>query len=152
RPLRDEPGVAAAAIVQKPFQRVRSIDQWQRILRETEAMPAVRAAAPMAAGSALAVRGEATRSITLSGIDPEAYFRIVPLPEKITRGSARLGPEDIIVGTDLAVDLGAAIGDKVRIVPGSGQGAVLTITGLVDLGAKVANQRAGYVALHTAQS
>ena len=152
RPLRSEPGVAEAAIVQKPFQRVRSIDQWQRILREAAAMPAVAAAAPMAAGSALAVRGEATRSITLSGIDPAAYFRIVPLPEKVVSGTPRLGAEDILVGTELAADLGVVVGDKLRIVPASGQGAALTVTGLVDLGSKAANQRAAYVALHTAQS
>ena len=152
RALRDEPGAAAAAIVQKPFQRVRSIDQWQRILREIAAMPAVAAAAPMAAGSALAVRGEATRSITLSGIDPEVYFRIVPLPEKLAGGSTRLGAEDVVVGTELAADLGVIVGDKLRIVPASGQGTALTVTGLVDLGAKAANQRAAYVALHTAQS
>jgi lipoprotein-releasing system permease protein len=152
RPLRAEPGTAHAALVQKPFQRVRSIDQWQRILRETEAMPAVTATAPMAAGSVLAVRGEATRSVVLSGIDPAAYFRIVPLPEKIASGSARLGAEDVIIGVELAADLGVVVGDKLRIVPASGQGTALTVTGLVDLGSKGANQRATYVALHTAQS
>jgi len=152
RPLRDEAGAAAAAIVQKPFQRVRSIDQWQRILRETAAMPAVAAAAPMAAGSALAVRGEATRSVTLSGIDPAAYYRIVPLPDKIVSGAARLGAEDVMVGIELAADLGVVVGDKLRVVPASGQGVALTVTGLVDLGSKGANQRAAYVALHTAQS
>jgi lipoprotein-releasing system permease protein len=141
-----------AALVQKPFQRVRSIDQWQRILRETRAMPAVSAAAPIAAGSALAVRGEATRSVTLSGIDPPAYFRIVPLPDKLASGSARLGAEDVLIGIELAADLGVAVGDKLRIVPASGQGAALTVTGLLDLGSKGANQRAVYAALHTVQS
>jgi lipoprotein-releasing system permease protein len=152
RPLRGGPGAAQAAIVQKPFQRVRSIDQWQRILRETQGMPAVTAAAPSASGSVLAVRGEATRAVTLVGIDPAAYFRIVPLPEKVVSGTARLGSEDIIVGADLAADLGAVVGDKLRIVPSAGEGVALTVTALVDLGSKGANQRTTYVALHTAQS
>jgi lipoprotein-releasing system permease protein len=38
------------------------------------------------------------------------------------------------------------------VVPGSGGGVTLTVTGLVDLGAKGANQRNAYVALHTAQA
>jgi lipoprotein-releasing system permease protein len=152
RPLRGGPGAAQAAIVQKPFQRVRSIDQWQRILRETQGMPAVTAAAPSASGSVLAVRGEATRAVTLVGIDPAAYFRIVPLPEKVVSGTARLGSEDIIVGADLAADLGAVVGDKLRIVPSAGEGVALTVTALVDLGSKGANQRTTYVALHTAQA
>ena len=32
RPLRAAPGVVEAATVQKPYQRVRSIDQWQKII------------------------------------------------------------------------------------------------------------------------
>jgi lipoprotein-releasing system permease protein len=152
RTLRGGSATAQAAIVQKPFQRVRSIDQWQRILRETEQMPAVSAAAPSATGSVFAVRGEATRAVTLIGIDPAAYFRIVPLPDKVVSGTARLGSEDIIVGVELASDLGVVVGDKLRIVPSTGEGAALTVTALVDLGSKGVNQRTTYVALHTAQA
>jgi len=151
RALRGGPG-AEAALVQKPFQRVRSIDQWQRILREVERMPAVTAASPSASGSVLAVRGEATRSVSVLGIDPDRYFRIVPVPEKIVSGQARLGSEDIVVGIELAADLGARVGDKLRIVAASGRGATLSIAGIVDLGSKGANQRTTYVALHTAQA
>ena len=152
RPLREAPGVAAAAQVQKPFQRVRSIDQWQKIMADVARMPDITAVSPMAAGSVLAVRGEASRAVTVLGVDAEPYFRIVPLPEKIVAGTARLNAEDVVIGTELASDLGATVGDKLRIVPSSGQGATLTVTGLVDLGSKGANQRNAYVALHTAQA
>jgi lipoprotein-releasing system permease protein len=151
RPLRG-PDVAEAALVQKPFQRVRSIDQWQRIAKEVAAMPAVVAVSPMASGSVLAIRGEATRSVTIQGVDPALYFRIVPLPEKIVAGSARLGAEDIVVGVDLASDLGVRVGDKLRLAAASGQGPTLTVSGIVDLGNKGANQRMTYCALHTAQA
>ena len=150
RPLRAD--VAEAALVQKPFQRVRSIDQWQRIASDVAAMPDVTAVSPMAAGAVLAVRGEATRSVTVQGVDPAQYFRIVPLPEKIVAGTPRLGAEDIIVGADLASDLGARVGDKLRLAGASGRGPVLTVTGIVDLGNKGANQRTAYCALHTAQA
>jgi lipoprotein-releasing system permease protein len=148
----DDPAVAQAAIVQKPFQRVRSIDQWQKIMQQVAEMPAVTAVSPMAAGSVIAVRGEARRAITLSGVDALAYFRIVPLSDKIVAGAARLNAEDIVVGTELASDLGVTVGDKLRIVPGTGEGATLTISGIVDLGSKGANQRVTYAALHTAQA
>jgi lipoprotein-releasing system permease protein len=152
RPLREAPGLAEAAIVQKPYQRVRSIDQWQEIVKHVGAMRAVTAASPMASGPMLAVRGEATRAITVMGVEPERYFRIVPLPEKIVAGAPRLGAEDIIVGTELAADLGVTIGDKLRVTAASGQGTTLTISGIVDLGSKGVNQRSTYVALHTAQA
>ncbi len=152
RPLRAAPDVTEAASVQKPFQRVRSIDQWQKIMADLERMPDVVAVSPMAAGSVLAVRGDASRAVTMSGVDAEHYYRIVPLPEKIVAGAPRLQSEDILLGTELASDLGATVGDKVRIVPSTGPGVTLTVTGLVDLGSKSANQRNAYVALHTAQA
>lgn len=151
RPLRAAPGLAQAAIVQRPFQRLKSIDQWQKIIAEVDRMGAVSAVSPMAAGSMLAVRGEATRAVTVMGVDAERYFRIVPLPEKIVAGTPRLNAEDIIVGTELATELGVSVGDKLRIVPNAGEGATLTISGIIDLGNKGANQRNTYVALHTAQ-
>lgn len=151
RPLRDS-SVAEAAVIQRPFQRVRSIDQWQKIIGEVDALPDVKAVSPMASGSVLAVRGEATRSVTLQGVDAERYFRIVPLPEKIVSGTARLGAEDIVIGTDLATELGVRVGDKLRIAVANGQGATLTLTGIVDLGNKGANLRTTYCALHTAQA
>jgi lipoprotein-releasing system permease protein len=152
RPLRDAPGVAEAAIVQKPYQRLRSIDQWQKIVAEVDRVRAVTAVSPMASGSMLAVRGEATRAVTVSGVDAARYFEIVPLPEKIVAGVARLNAEDIVIGTELATELGVAVGDKLRIVPSTGEGVTLTITGIVDLGSKPANLRNAYVALHTAQA
>ena len=152
RPLRAAPGVAQAAIVQKPYQRLRSIDQWQRIVEEVGRMRTVTAVSPMASGPMLAVRGEATRAVTVMGIEPERYFRIVPLPEKIVAGVARLNAEDIVVGTELASELGVTVGDKLRIASSTGPGATLTISGIVDLGSKPANQRNTYVSLHTAQA
>jgi lipoprotein-releasing system permease protein len=151
RPLRGN-DVAEAAIVQKPFQRVRSMDQWQKIIAEVAAMRAVANVSPMASGSMLAVRGEATRAITVMGVDAGRYFPIVPLPEKIVAGLARLNAEDIVIGTELASDLGVTVGDKLRLTVASGQGATLTVSGIVDLGNKGVNQRNAYVALHTAQA
>ena len=150
RPLRD--GVAEAAIVQTPLQRTRSIDQWQKIVEELRALRPVAAVSPLAAGSALAVRGEASRSVNLQGIEPESYFRIVPLPEKTVAGAARLGALDVLIGTDLASELGVTVGDKISLRVASGLGATLTVTGLLDLGSKFVNQRSAFVALTTAQA
>ena len=152
RPLRDARAAAEAAIVQRPYQRVRSIDQWQSVMTEVARMPDISAASPMASGSVLAVRGEATRAVTVMGVDAQRYYRIVPLPDKIVAGMPRLNSEDIIIGTELASDLGVTVGDKLRVVPSTGAGPTLTITGIVDLGSKGANQRNTYVALHTAQA
>ena len=140
------------AVVQAPLQRLKSIDQWQTIATQVRGMPGVAVVAPMASGSALAIRGEASRAVSVNGIDPAQYFRIVALPEKMVRGSTRLTPGDILVGTDLATDLGVSVGDKLRVSSARGGDQTLTVTGLFDLGSKQANQRTAFVALRTAQS
>ncbi|MGJ5081583.1 ABC transporter permease [Bradyrhizobium sp. HKCCYLS3013] len=152
RPLRNDNGVIEDAIVQRPSQRVISIDQWPKIRNQMLAMPEISAVSPTISGSALAIRGDASRAVTLSGIEPESYFRIVHVPDYIVAGEPRLTSEDIIIGTELARDLGAIVGDKLNVQAASGANRVLIVTGLVDLGSKGANQRSAYVALRTAQS
>jgi len=152
RPLRNGAGEFEDATVQRPSQRVISIDQWPKIRAQMLAMPEVTAVSPTMQGSALAVRGDASRAITLSGVEPDSYFRIVKVPDYIVAGEPRLTSEDIIIGIELARNLGATVGDKLNIQAASGANRVLTISGLVDLGNKGANQRTAYVALRTAQS
>ncbi len=152
RPLRGKPGVIEDAIVQRPSQRVISIDQWPKIRDQMLAMEEVTGVSPTISGSVLAVRGDASRAVTLSGVEPDSYFRIVKVPEYIVAGEARLTSEDIVIGTELAKNLGATVGDKINIQAANGANRVLTITGLVDLGSKGVNQRTAYVALRTGQS
>jgi len=152
RPLRNAAGEFEDARVQRPSQRVISIDQWPKIRDQMLAMPEVTAVAPTIQGSALAVRGDASRAITLSGVEPDSYFRIVRIPDYIVAGEPRLTSEDVVVGIELAKNLGATVGDKLNIAAANGANRVLTISGLLDLGNKGVNQRNAYVALRTAQS
>ena len=153
RPLRDaEAGVIVDATRQAPLQRLKSIDQWQAVAEEIRSMPEVLTVSPAVTGSALVLRGEANRAISVVGIDPAQYFRIVALPDKIVQGGTRLNAGDILIGTELASDLGLGVGDKLRVTAASGADAVFTVSGIFDLGSKGANQRTTYMALHTAQS
>lgn len=152
RPLRNAPGEVEDAVVQRPSQRVISIDQWPKIRSQMLAMPEVTAVSPTIAGSVLAVRGDASRAVTLTGVEPESYFNIVKVPDYIVAGEARLTSEDVIIGIELAKNLGAVVGDELNLQAGSGANRVLTISGLADFGNKGTNQRATFVALRTAQS
>ena len=139
------------AIVQRPAQRTRSIDQWQKIRAELSGWPEIVTVSPTMGGSALAVRGDASRSITVTGIDPDVYFKIVRLPDYVVAGRARVLTDDILVGTELVKDLGVALGDKINVNTASGTSRILTITGIFDPGSKGANSRSTFVALRTAQ-
>jgi lipoprotein-releasing system permease protein len=152
RPLRQAPGDVENAVVQRPSQRVISIDQWPKIRDQMLAMPEVSAVSPTIVGSVLAIRGDASRAVTLSGIEPGSYFKIVKVPDYVVAGESRLSSEDVMIGIDLANNLGATVGDKLNIRAASGANRVLTVTGLIDFGNKGANQRTAYAALRTAQS
>ena len=152
RPLRNDAGTIEAAIVQRPTQRILSIDQWPKIRTEMQARPDIVAVAPTVSGSGLALRGDTNRAITLTGIEPEAYFKIVRVPDYIVAGDSNITSEGILIGTELAKDLGASLSDKINVTTAAGGSRILTVTGIFDLGSKGANQRSTFVAQRTAQS
>lgn len=138
--------------LQKQAQRLRAIDQWQTLRDRLETWPEIAAVSPVASGPAFAVRGEANKAITVVGIEPERYNRVISLAERLTAGQLRVGAGEAVIGIDLAKDLGAEVGDKLRLSAADGRSDTLTITGLFDLGNKGVNARNVYVGLRTAQS
>jgi lipoprotein-releasing system permease protein len=147
-----QPGRANLPIVQIPAQRPDMIDQWQKVRDEMRLRSDVRAVAATITGPAFALRGETSQAVSLTGIEPEQYARVVPLPDKIVAGNVRMTSSDMLVGQQLATDLGVSLGDKLRVVTAAGGDATLRVSGIVDLGSRGANQRAAYVPLSTAQS
>jgi lipoprotein-releasing system permease protein len=152
RPLRHRKGVFEFAAIQRPAQRVLSIDQWPKIVAEMQAMPEITAISPTVSGSALAQRGDASRAVTLTGMVPDLYYKIVRLPDYLVDGSSALASDNIIIGTELAKDLGVSLKDKVILSAASGARVVLTVVGIFDMGNKGVNERNVYVPLRTAQS
>lgn len=151
RPLRPDLPATELALVQKRAQRLLSIDQWQKLKAEIGRIPGVNIVSAVAAGPAMAIRGDASMSVAVSGIVPEEYGRIVPLPDKIVSGTWRLTSTDVLIGIELAKDLGVGVGDKLRIATPRGTDVTLAITGIFDLGSRGANERNVYVLFRTAQ-
>jgi len=143
---------AVVARVEPRAQRLRSIDQWERVFPELERMPQVTAASPMVTGPGFALRGNATKSIALVGIDPVRFERIVKIQERMVSGAWRIGPGEAVIGTDLAGDLGANVGDRIRIRTADNVDDVFLVTGIFDVGVKELNLRWVMVPLKTAQS
>ncbi len=143
---------ATALRLQKQAQRLRAIDQWQTLRDRLETWPEIAAVSPVASGPSFAVRGEANKAITVVGIEPERYNRVISLADRLTAGQLRVGAGEAVIGIELAKDLGAEVGDKLRLSAADGRSDTLTITGLFDLGNKGVNARNVYVGLRTAQS
>ena len=148
-------GTSELVETQTRAQRPRSISNWQLLLPILEAMPEVAAVSPTVLGAGLAIRGEASKSISLVGVELDRYDHIVHIRSKVVEGQARLGPGEGMIGRELANDLGVRVGDRLNLSTGTSTGSVtdsLRVTALVDLGVRELNRRTVIVPLRTAQS
>jgi len=152
RPLREGEGAEIAAQVQPRSQQLRSVDQWQKVRGQVVQLPDVIGATPIVAGPGFAVRGDATKSVTITGIDPESYFDVIALQEKIVAGRQNVGPLDVIIGVELAKDMGTGVGDKLRLATARATASTFIVTGIFDFGNKGVNERNVYVAFRSAQN
>lgn len=151
-PVLDRSEQAVAAAIQKRAQRLRSIDQWEAMLRQAERTPGVIAVSPMAAGPAFATRGTASKSVALLGIEPERYERVVKIREYMIAGDFRVQGTDAVIGIELAKDLGATVGDKIRLATAENRDDVVTIAGIFDIGVKDLNRRWVFISIKVAQN
>lgn len=148
--LQDSPG-GIVRVVQSRVQQQTSLDQWIKLRTLLGNMPEIAAVSPMASGPTLITRGSATRSVSLLGIEPDNYYRIVNIPGDMVMGTSHITGQDALIGKDLGEDLGLKVGDKLHVSNAAGTSQTLTIAGLFDLGNKGANQRTVIVTLSTAQ-
>lgn len=143
---------ALGRIVEPRAQRLRGLDQWESTLRLLGTTPGVVAVSPLASGPAFAQRGEAIKSVAIMGIDPDQYRRIVSLDSDIVRGRYQVSGTDALIGTELAKDLGLAVGDKFRLATPEGREQTMTVTGVFDIGVRDLNRRWVFTTLRLAQS
>ena len=144
-------GSTAMTETQPRAQRLRSVANWQGLVPLLEARPDIAGVSPLVSGSGLALRGEAAQAISLLGVELDRYDRVVDLRSKVVSGTARLGPDEAIIGRDLAADLGVRPGDRFTVQTGT-SGESLRVTALVDLGVKELNRRTVIVPLRVAQN
>src|SRR5690606_21015917 len=72
-------------------QRLRSINNWLQVRDTLDGLPGVTAVSPVIAGPGFARRGDVLKSVSLMGIDPPRYQRIIPLADDIVFGQFRVG-------------------------------------------------------------
>ncbi len=152
RPVMVEPGVIMAREEQRPPQRLRSVENWTAVRTGLAAMDEVVAVSPVVTGAALATRGQANRAVLLRGIIPDEFVKIIPMAQHLQTGTWALQGTDVIMGVELAKDLGAVTGDRVRLTSTAGRSDVYTVRAIFDLGNKDVNERWALVTLRSAQT
>lgn len=72
-----------------------------------ESLPGVVRASPQITGNAFLVRGEAVRPVFVQGVEPQSLDAITPVSDKLVDGNADLTSGGLLVGAQLATDLGS---------------------------------------------
>ena len=131
-------------------------------------LPGVVGAAPSILGKAVATAGGGEAFISLKGIDPDLTAKVTELASSMRHGSLKalhdvhdrvLG--GVVIGEDLAVQLGAFVGDTVRVLTPQGwtlspMGMVprmrpLKVVGIFSLGLYEYDHAYGFVTLDVAR-
>lgn len=142
-------------------------DYREEAARLTE-VPGVLGAAPSLLGRAVATSSGIEKFLSLKGVDPELERQVTALDEAMRHGSlAALSKTHdgvvggVILGEDLAVELGAFVGDRISVM--TMQGATLSplgpvprprpleVVGIFNLGLYEYDHAYGFVSLDTAQ-
>ncbi len=117
-----------------------------------EALPGVIGTSQQINGSGFLTRGAQVTQVSINGLEPGRESVIANLASYITEGTANLGAGGVLVGKSLADDMDLGLGQTVRLQSASGIEALLTITGIYEMGSGGPDRRQAYVSLATART
>ncbi|QEY58588.1 ABC transporter permease [Pseudomonas sp. C27(2019)] len=133
-------------------QRLQTINNWQDVRDVLDQYPVLNTVSPLISGPAFAQKGTARASIALMGIDPERYDGIIELKDYLREGRFSVGASNVLIGHQLAEDLGLRTGDKLRLDAGDNRQAVMDVAGIFELGVRELDSRYVYTDLKQSQT
>lgn len=141
--------VESVALV-STFQR-QQIRNWPMVLELLRADPRVSAISPQITGSAVLVKSEAVRTVSIIGVDPQGIDAISPISPSIIDGNGDLGADGLLIGARLAEDLGLSAGQSILLRTERGVERQLTIKGVFRTGLQSLDERVAFLSLQTAR-
>jgi lipoprotein-releasing system permease protein len=129
----------------------KQIRNWQQVIEIAESTPGVSVISPIVDGNAFLVRGEATQPIAIQGVEPSKVDAITNISGYIIKGTAELTTGGLIIGADLADELGLFVGTPVLLKSERGAERLLSITGIFRVGLSSLDQRVGFLSINVAR-
>ncbi|WP_373531534.1 ABC transporter permease [Vampirovibrio sp.] len=97
--------------------RRRNINAYKRLLSELEKFPGILAVAPSVRDQVIVVKGSQNQAATLQGIMPALENQVNQLETDVVEGNLMaMGPNDVFLGSALAEELNAGVGDRVQLI------------------------------------
>ena len=152
--------MSAHATIEHPDERLADWPAWVEL---AETHPGVEAAAPFVTGQGLLVSVDSLSGAEFRGVDPELESRVSGVGETITAGSLDSlseGGFNIVLGIELADELGVDLGDKVTLTLAEGvvtpAGVMprmrrFTVTGIYRVGMYEFDRRLAFINVRDAQ-
>mgnify|MGYP000870039769 FL=1 len=125
----------------KTQQNVAPMVEWRNVSAALAADSRIETVLPVVEGSGLIRRGQADCAIVLRGFDLQQGDRIYDLSNSIIAGSRNAPDGAVLIGKDLAEDLGITAGDPVQLELSGREALTILVDGVFDLGMSAANQR-----------
>ena len=133
-------------------QRLQTINNWQEVRDVLDSYPVFNTVSPLISGPAFAQKGTARASVALMGVDPQRYGGIIELQDYLLAGQLSVAANDVLIGSQLAEDLGLRTGDKLRLDAGDNRQTVVDVAGIFELGVRELDSRYVYTSLKQTQT
>lgn len=147
------PDARTVLLVQEPStRRTAVLKDTAAFMPLIEALPGVTATSQQINGSGFMTRGAQVKQVSINGLEPGKESAIANLASYITEGTATLAAGGVLVGKTLADDMSLRLGQSVRLESSDGTEALLTITGIYEMGSGGPDRRQAYVSLATART
>lgn len=147
------PGDGAVLLVQEKESRsAAELKTATAFIPLIEALPGVIATSQQINGSGFLTRGNQVSQVSINGLETGKESAIVNLGGYIVEGTATLTTGGVLLGKTLAEDMNLSLGQSVRLESSKGIEALLTITGIYQMGTGGPDRRQAYVSLTTART
>ena len=120
---------------------MRPMVEWRSLSAALTADQRIKTALPVVEGSGLIERGPISRAILLKGFDLARADRIYKLTGSLVAGSPNLPDGAVLIGKDLAADLGVNVGEPITLELSGRDSLPVVVDGIFDLGVSAINQR-----------
>lgn len=134
------------------FDTTRPLNEWSFLVEQLDRRDQFTAVLPVAEGSGFVSRGEKNITIRLRGVDLERADLIYQIRSRLVDGDFTVGKSQVLIGSELASELGLVAGDVIRISNLAGAGGSYTVRGIFDLGNQALNSSWVFISLEGAQS
>ncbi|AML53001.1 ABC transporter permease [Falsihalocynthiibacter arcticus] len=101
---------------------------------------------------AVLLRGERTRQVSVTGLEPDRVTAIVPFDTYLLQGSLALTGDGVLIGATLAQELSLSVGGRVTMRTNSGNTIALHVTGIFSSGMGQVDSASAFLDIGTARS